>query len=678
MRLPFWILGLLALMGLSLSTPAHASKITLPDTEAWVIEAADYTGRVEDRLVRLEAIYTIRVNRAGPLTIPLPLQGVVITDAKIERAGGEAALMPHGAAYALRVSKRGQYRVRLTCSQLLVQQAPFEGLQFAVPQATFSTLTLVVPHQDIELRPEDQLYMSVAAAHQDRGVRLTAKLGAATQVNVQWRTKPVTPTPVEPMVYGEVQTLVTYEEQVAKLWALAEYRITQGDVKQFRIVLPPGINVQNVRGEAIEEWRLVEDGTQKLLQVTLQATRKEGIYRLFLEGEQPLVGEATTAAMPALRLMGVKQERGYIAVARSGSLEIAPGAMEALQRIDVRELPTTLTVASIEPVLLAFKYHQHPYTGAVTLTRHADHPVLAAIAERGEMITILSQQGELVTRASYWVKGNKKQFLEVRLPQGATLWSCLVANRAVKPVAGKAGVLLVPLEGNTDPAQGIGVELVYFERKDAFTGMGQFQLQGPLLDVPTTVSNWVLYAPKEVKFMRFSGNVSKGAAAWAYLEPLPASEPMRYAGIGGGDLGEVNGSLYDDESRQVERQGNRRATAKSSVSASGKEDSLEAFDYPYREYDKDGNKLNKNEEKQMGDIVAGMNHRLQETGVLPLQIRLPKAGVAHNFSRLMTTGEALSLQATFVHAPWLGWMPFVGLGMVMMPLAGLAVARRRN
>ena len=65
---------------------------------------------------------------------------------------------------------------------------------------------------------------------------------------------------------------------------------------------------------------------------------------------------------------------------------------------------------------------------------------------------------------------------------------------------------------------------------------------------------------------------------------------------------------------------------------------------------------------------------LQETGILPLKIRLPKSGNVYRFNRLMTTQEALTLDATFVHLP-MPWVPFAVLGLLVLPL-GITVAVR--
>ena len=76
-------------------------------------------------------------------------------------------------------------------------------------------------------------------------------------------------------------------------------------------------------------------------------------------------------------------------------------------------------------------------------------------------------------------------------------------------------------------------------------------------------------------------------------------------------------------------------------------------------------------------VVADMATRLNETGILPLKIQLPNAGTVHRFNRLMTTQEALSLEATFVHVK-LPFAPVAMLGCLMLPIGGVTLLRLRR
>ncbi|MBI3321891.1 MAG: hypothetical protein HYZ91_06470 [Candidatus Omnitrophica bacterium] len=690
-----WMVGFaLVLAGWVPAAQARSAIGPLQNPAGWVIEAAEYHGEIRDQIARMEVRYTIRILRDGWTEVPLALHGAMMTDIAIERRVGEAHMMPRDGGYVLAAGRGGIYKIRVTCSTLLTQDSQGEGIQLDIPQATFSTLSLFVPRKDVELNPEDQLYVERTPDAHRGGVTLTARVGAADRIRLCWRTKPTAPVKVEPALYGELHTLATLEEQAARVTAIATYQISQGETRQLRLRIPEGVSVVSVRGSGIEDWRVSDDGGERVLQVTLGFVLKETTYQLIVEGEQA-IESGTTYAVPVVALLDVKQERGYLAVARSGSIELAPATVNGATRIDVRELPDVLQNAVGSPILLAFKYHQHPSQVTLTVTRHQDHPVLAAIAERGELATVISRQGELLTRAAYLIRTNKKQFLEVQLPEGGILWSCLVDGQSVKPAQGEADRLLVPLDGGVGSEGTVTVELVYFERRPILTGVGRLALRGPVLDVPTTVSSWLVYAPESVKFLRMTGNLERGLAASDFLEePLAqvamAAESQVELADGLQKSGEVDLRLkrgFQGTPRSVFRRAREGLSPKLRAVIAGSKSEFEAKQEPSVEEahgdlsstnspgDRDGKEgLGRgtfDNSMGLGRIAA-----LQDRGIFPLKIRLPKTGIVYQFNRLMTSGEALTVEGTFVHlpVPWFSAM----LGMALLPLAVLAVRRIRR
>ena len=207
---------------------AGADQMILPvPGTSWVVETADYTGDVKDQIVRLEGHFTIRTMREGWTEIPLTIQNATITAIEIKRKTGEAHIVPRSGSYVLVATKKGVYEVHVKFSRLLVQENQVEALRLGIPQATFSTMTLFVPRKDVELRQTDQLYVEREPDAVRGGVRLIARLGAADHVDLGWNTRPSAPEKIDPVVYGEVNTLVTLEDQLARLSTIILYRMAQ-------------------------------------------------------------------------------------------------------------------------------------------------------------------------------------------------------------------------------------------------------------------------------------------------------------------------------------------------------------------------------------------------------------------------------------------------------------------
>ena len=52
------------------------------------------------------------------------------------------------------------------------------------------------------------------------------------------------------------------------------------------------------------------------------------------------------------------------------------------------------------------------------MTRFEELPVLDAVADRIELTTVLTDEGQLLTQSSFMVKNNEKQFQKFKLPTG--------------------------------------------------------------------------------------------------------------------------------------------------------------------------------------------------------------------------------------------------------------------
>lgn len=544
---------------------------------AWMIESAQYTGTLEEQVARFEVRYTVQVVEGGIVQIPLELPGVTVTSVTLEHASRHAHVAPRGGAYVLIASRPGAYRLRVRGAVRVFTEGQYERLSFGIPQATSSLLTLTIPRTDVELRPEDRLIAEVRPGAS--GSTLTVQLGASSRIDVGWRVQPAKPEIVEPVLQGTVQTLVTVEEQRARLVTMIAYRLLQGAVKELRLQLPSRMTITNVRGASIGDWRVSPGDGASLLTVTLAEPLKEAAsYQLVLEAEDSLTVSQASYAVPALVLLGVKQEQGDVAIARQGNLELSPSQVEGVRRVDVRELPEALRASSPSAIVLGFAYHQHPYHVELGLTRHEDHPVLAAIAEQAELVSVISRDGDLITRAVYLIKANRQQFLTVTLPEGATLWSCLVAGEAMKPVDGPQGQLRIPLDRAGEPARGIPVELVYVARHPRMRGLGHLRLQGPTLDVPTTVANWFVYAPQDVQWLRVSGNVERGAVPVQFVDdPIAPMSRSHVSGVSGmleerDEIGQGDGGEDKGMFKQLFRATRRKRGGMALDSAASRED----------------------------------------------------------------------------------------------------------
>src|SRR5262249_35700355 len=139
------------------------------------------------------------------------------------------------------------------------------------------------------------------------------------------------------------------------------------------------------------------------------------------------------------------------------------------------------------PSMVAFRFRPGDTHTAraldVNVARYDQQAVLMANVEEARYRVLISKDGKTLVQARYAVRNNKRNFVKVTLPQGATLWSASLAGRPVRPGQAQDGSLLLPLEKSKsgEEAPAFAVELVYFSPGVAWNDRGKARISLPAL-----------------------------------------------------------------------------------------------------------------------------------------------------------------------------------------------------
>lgn len=186
-----------------------------------------------------------------------------------------------------------------------------------------------------------------------------------------------------------------------------------------------------------------------------------------------------------------------------GTVEIGAGDVRGATPVDVRGLPADILGLTSNPVLLGFKYLGADARLPLWVSQHEEADVLVTLLDQAEANTMFTRDGRRLTSVRYEARNNRRQFLRLRLPQGAELWSVAVGEKAVQTGAiGRGAAHPAGAERGLGGAlASFGVEVVYVEAgapPDA-AGRGAFEARLPAADAPTTWVGWTVYAPTEAK-----------------------------------------------------------------------------------------------------------------------------------------------------------------------------------
>ena len=519
---------LLSFLGLSLSAQAaDPNQVTMdldqfirlyestkdrpkdPEKAPWevAVSSARYSGEVvmedgEPSAAVFKARVRVSVLKSdGWVRVPLLHGSTALKSARI--GGQEAAVSHDGGWYALVTDRKGAFDVDLEFAVAINQSSGQSQFSFPMVRAGGNEMTLEVPDGDAMDFVVDNARLQQDATRNGRR-SVTAVLPSNGNLSVHWQ-RSVQPDPEageegpDARVYAEVHTLATLGDGALRARTVVNETILFAGIQEVQLDVPADMTVLDVQGKGLRDWTRSDDGRLTAL-LNFEA---EGNYTLTLELEKVLEsGDGTE--VPLVQVVGAERSKGWVGVQALGNLEVLAGQTEGVANVDVRTLPANIIGVTGQPVLLGFKYLGDGVKIPIDVLEHEEVDVLMTLLEQAVATTMFTADGRRLTRVSYRVNNNRRQFLRLALPDGAELWSASVAGKPVQPAAGSDGRLMLPLVRSQASGGGLAsfaVDVVYVESGEGpdGSGRGSFEAVLPTADVPTKWVGWSVYAPWEAK-----------------------------------------------------------------------------------------------------------------------------------------------------------------------------------
>ncbi|MEE8106762.1 MAG: hypothetical protein V3T86_14615 [Planctomycetota bacterium] len=142
--------------------------------------------------------------------------------------------------------------------------------------------------------------------------------------------------------------------------------------------------------------------------------------------------------------MQVSRIRRFVAVEKVADGEVRFGEKSQLESGTFPDLPFVPPQTTTSSVAGVFVGTGGPCKLGVTVKRHAFEEVAPAVVHSAQARVLVDRSGSVRTLMTYRVYNRSEQFLRLRLPEGATLYSAFVAGEGVRPLI-EDGAILVPL-----------------------------------------------------------------------------------------------------------------------------------------------------------------------------------------------------------------------------------------
>jgi hypothetical protein len=405
-----------------------------------------------------------------------------------------------------------------------------------VPAAGSVRLSLTVPGE----RTNVQLNHGIIThrGSQNGNTEIEATLVPGQTASIWWNTREVVApvTPREVRFLSDVKSLVSVTESDLQVAALVDLNVVQGDSGEFSLAIPEGFEITAVNGPTLESSE-VQNGVL-LLKVTGHGP---GTHQFLISFERPI--NDAKASAPILAFKDAQRETGELLVEGQGTLELTANESGGLKRLDIKEVSPYLRALSRYSLQAAFRYHRQPNESpalGLEWTRFPDSSVLAAVAERATVTTLVTSEGKSLTEVKLVVKNQAQPFLKVDLPAGASILTADVAGEKVKPVQGADGNRVPLLRAGFRPAGAYTVSFVFLHSGAPFAKKGDSDISLPKMDVPISILEWELYLPEQYKVKDFSGDA---ISASLFPPEYSANIYVRDSFQAGGGVGADGGNI---------------------------------------------------------------------------------------------------------------------------------------
>ncbi|MGC1264800.1 MAG: carboxypeptidase-like regulatory domain-containing protein [Candidatus Acidiferrum sp.] len=417
------------------------------------------------------------------------------------------------------------------------------------PSAGSVLLTLEVPGDHTNVRINPGLITSLES--QNGKTTIEATLVPGQPAYVWWATREVvTPAvPREVRFLSNMKTLVSVGEADIRLAVLADITVIQGEPAQFEVRIPDGYEVTGASGASVDS----SDEQSGVLTLKIN-TPSQRNHEFLLSLEKAT--SATKEDVPFLSVKNSQRETGEVLVEGVGTMELTATEGGSLKRMDFKETNPYLRSLAHSSLQAAFRYHRQASENpslSLEWTRFPDSSVLAAIAERAVVTTLVTSEGRSLTEVRLTVRNQAQPFLKVELPAGASIATAEVAGEKVKPVEAPDGHRVPLLRTGFRPVGAYEVSFVYMDSGAPFAKKGGSEISLPKMDVPIALLQWEVFLPEQYKVKDFGGDAlsaslfpvayqnaeATGAPAMAPPPPPPAMGgaiaplPLQRGQIGG-------------------------------------------------------------------------------------------------------------------------------------------------
>lgn len=461
---------------------------------------------LEDDEARVTSEFEVLVQGHPDKPVVLPLAGYpatveVLRDGRPEPGAAVSALSNGRGGVLLVAPEAGKYSVKILGRARVENLGGISRLTFPPAAAPVSVTEVDLPAETFWTAPG-----GVVVEEKEQGgrrmVRLASKRGETQVLEMRRRFDSAD---AERLLAQAVQlTIVQLRPEGVRRHDVVLYEVSRGSLPSFTVTLPAGVVAEQVGTDEGPAVPGIEGGA-----LTVHRHRQlQGTGYLVVTSTPAGSGLPEEMSLEPARPVGVDVRARYFALASSVAAEARPLPEASWARVDLEDLPPSLSEA-LEVIDLAAAWRA---TGSVesgarlAILALPPAPGMEEPVRQRDTTTLLTVDGTLLHRDRFTLGPVTRPgaALDVTLPAGAILWSARVGDQPVRPLE-RDGRVTVPL-GFTRGAE-TEVEVVSVVERAIPGGRSQLGLELPQLSVPVLEHRWRVLLPEGNRYRFRSGDL---------------------------------------------------------------------------------------------------------------------------------------------------------------------------
>ncbi len=321
------------------------STVTLhAQTPTYSVRQAGIEGRLDQR----DFVFSLTLD----LTTTHDRQRIDVISGDVTLVADEQAQLGDGVlsydlesrTYRMTFARAGHHEVTLRFAARAAVEAktdaatdePWHHVSFALTAAQTRPITLHADRADLDIDLPGAV--RVQRTVNDGRLTVTAMQGGQEQFELRWKAK-VQALDAELVVSSEVNAIAAISVDALRLDTLLQFDIAQGRLEQVSLSVPVSLNVTQVRGPFIRDWRLDPlDQQHRLLVVSLNRPQTEQ-YRMQVLAEMPLPAFPTAIDLPAIAPTGHIRGSGHLALGTDSAIQLLVQSTTGLAQINAEAMP---------------------------------------------------------------------------------------------------------------------------------------------------------------------------------------------------------------------------------------------------------------------------------------------------------------------------------------------------